>query len=669
MTEQQREHPDLLAPLKDYFETKKKRYEPFPIQDYIKGVLTGVYPKPPRNSAELIYKALTVKPPEFHPAGYSIYPILTQRKDEYAIKGISRTLDKLVNYFHSASLMGDQETMLVLVFPTGAGKTTIINSLLRAIEEYTDTAEIPPVYAIRDCPVNEDPLHVIPAQLRPLYKEKYDLDITGELCPSCLAKAEEGLFKGDFGFIPDKAIKFKVNAMPFSARVGRGLTRLEPKDTSLGGFRAEESMLEAIMGSSRGMLHIPEIGHQHPAVLRTFNDFIRGRKHAVGNKEFIIDAVIIADTTTPEWEAFNVPVNYSLIERMEIIYGTYILDPRAELEVLQKTISTHNMPNQPHFGPRTKYIIANWVTRTRYRSKSDNKVPEDKKALLYSDENVDGYTQSGDGPKSRKKIEEEGYAEKEGFVGVSHPAVWKVVNKRLSLEYALAGQEHRQSCVDFIELRKDFLTFIKNGNYAYSEKDQMTRQLDQIAIENDKWLINIIEMAFFDDYEKASNQILRDYLDEVDWLFKGNIKTDKQGNMKKPNIAFLEEFENAVLGKVPSSTNMIEGKSERDKARTDLYFESGMIEQKNKKKPRIQDFFYKYPYFEEGIKKLLLARTLGDPTKGLGTPKEILRTNPKNEAQLEAIKDVKNRLIQKYDFCVTCSDRAIKYVGDKLRNQ
>ena len=87
--------------------------------------------------------------------------------------GIDKTLMKIVRYFHSAAMKGEESRqVLYLVGPVGAGKSSWIDSMKRLLEERE------PVYAIGGCPRREDPLQLLKKQRR----NQFDgvLGITGE---------------------------------------------------------------------------------------------------------------------------------------------------------------------------------------------------------------------------------------------------------------------------------------------------------------------------------------------------------------------------------------------------------------------------------------------------------------------------------------------------------
>ena len=99
-------------------------------------------------------------------------------KDEFY--GIDKVIMKLVSYFKSAAMKGEEaRQVLYLVGPVGAGKSSIVETLKSALEDCE------PVYALKGCPMHEEPLHLIPKHLRPRFEEMLGVQIEGDLCPVC----------------------------------------------------------------------------------------------------------------------------------------------------------------------------------------------------------------------------------------------------------------------------------------------------------------------------------------------------------------------------------------------------------------------------------------------------------------------------------------------------
>lgn len=94
--------------------------------------------------------------------------------------GIERTIAQIVRYFHSAALKGE-ESRQVLYFmgPVGSGKSSLVEKVKRGLEM------MPPVYGLKGCPLHEEPLHLVPKQLRERFNRELSVVIEGELCPVC----------------------------------------------------------------------------------------------------------------------------------------------------------------------------------------------------------------------------------------------------------------------------------------------------------------------------------------------------------------------------------------------------------------------------------------------------------------------------------------------------
>src|SRR3954449_2487367 len=80
--------------------------------------------------------------------------------------GIEEPIARIVEYFKSpAQRLEVRKRILLLMGPVGGGKSTIVTMLKRGLEEYTRN-DAGAVYAIKDCPMHEEPLHLIPHELR-----------------------------------------------------------------------------------------------------------------------------------------------------------------------------------------------------------------------------------------------------------------------------------------------------------------------------------------------------------------------------------------------------------------------------------------------------------------------------------------------------------------------
>lgn len=137
---------------------------------------------------------------------------------ENELFGLDRTLEKLVEeYFHSAAMRLDvKKRILLLMGPVSGGKSTIVTLLKRGLERYSLTDE-GALYAIKGCPMHEEPLHLIPHALRPEIERELGVRIEGNLCPYCQLRLKEE-FGGRIESVPVERIFFPRRNASASAR-------------------------------------------------------------------------------------------------------------------------------------------------------------------------------------------------------------------------------------------------------------------------------------------------------------------------------------------------------------------------------------------------------------------------------------------------------------------
>jgi len=119
-------------------------------------------PEVSRLAHERIYHMVMDAGTETTRAGEQRYNFFSQE-----IFGIEKPLQQIVEYFHSAAQRLEvRKRILLLMGPVGGGKSTIVYLIKRGLEAYS-RIEAGALYAIKDCPMHEEPLHLIPNELRP----------------------------------------------------------------------------------------------------------------------------------------------------------------------------------------------------------------------------------------------------------------------------------------------------------------------------------------------------------------------------------------------------------------------------------------------------------------------------------------------------------------------
>jgi predicted Ser/Thr protein kinase len=144
------------------------------------------------------------------------------------IFGIEKPLQQIVEYFHSAAQRLEvRKRILLLMGPVGGGKSTIVYLLKRGLEAYSRTDE-GAIYALKDCPMHEEPLHLIPVELRDEVEREFGLYVEGDLCPHCRYMVDTQ-YRGRIEEVPVKRITFSEKY-----RVGVGtFTPSDPKSQDI----------------------------------------------------------------------------------------------------------------------------------------------------------------------------------------------------------------------------------------------------------------------------------------------------------------------------------------------------------------------------------------------------------------------------------------------------
>ncbi|MBB6451767.1 serine protein kinase [Salirhabdus euzebyi] len=110
----------------------------------------------------------------------------------HELYGLEEALERLVEeYFHPAAERLDvRKRILLLMGPVSGGKSTIVSMLKRGLEQFSYT-DFGAVYAIKGCPMHEDPLHLIPQHLRDDFYQEYGIRIEGNLSPLNMMRLEQ----------------------------------------------------------------------------------------------------------------------------------------------------------------------------------------------------------------------------------------------------------------------------------------------------------------------------------------------------------------------------------------------------------------------------------------------------------------------------------------------
>ncbi|MGF7535710.1 hypothetical protein AAGG74_18815 [Bacillus mexicanus] len=100
--------------------------------------------------------------------------------------GAEKQIEQIMDYFRAASMGLDiKKRILFFLGPPGGGKSMFLSFLKKGLSDYTKN-EKGAMYKIKNCPINEDPLHLIEDETaRKEIWDRYGIKIEGKLCPYC----------------------------------------------------------------------------------------------------------------------------------------------------------------------------------------------------------------------------------------------------------------------------------------------------------------------------------------------------------------------------------------------------------------------------------------------------------------------------------------------------
>jgi serine protein kinase len=559
--------------------------------------------------------------------------------------GIEEPIAKLVEYFKSAAQRLEvRKRILLLMGPVGGGKSTIVNMLKRGLEDWTKT-DGGAVYAIKDCPMHEEPLHLIPHQLRPEIEKHYGIYIEGDLCPQCrysLEKTYEG-----------KHEEVKVHRVNFSEKERVGIGTFSPSDpksqdiTELTGSIDLSTIGEVGVESdprayrfdgelniaNRGLMEFVEMLKVDEKFLYSLLTLSQEQSIKTGRFAMIYaDEVILSHSNENEYIAFaGNRKSEALQDRIILVRVPYNLRVSQEERIYDKLLRQSEALRNVHLAPNTLRVAAMFAVMTRLEEPKRQSVDIVKKMKLYDGEDVEGYKS-----KDVRELKEETI--REGMDGISP----RYIINRLSSALVRDGV----TCINPI----DALRAIKDGFEQHTgiTSEQRERYLNLISLarkEYDELAKIEVQRAFVYSFEEMARTMCNNYLDNVEaFCNKERIKDPITEEEIDPDEQLMRSIEEQI------------GISENAKNtfRQEILIRISSYARKGKA------FEYSsHERLKEAIEKKIFA-DLKDVVK--------ITTSAKtpDPDQLRRINEVVDRLVKDHGYCPVCANELLTYVGTLL---
>jgi serine protein kinase len=596
-------------------------------------------PEVSRLSHERIYHMIMDAGVETTRTGEPRYNFFSQE-----IFGIEKPLQQIVDYFHSAAQRLEvRKRIMLLMGPVGGGKSTIVYLIKRGLEAYTRT-EVGGVYAIKDCPMHEEPLHLIPNELRPDVEREFGMYIEGDLCPHCRYMVDNQ-YKGRIEDVPVKRIAFSEKY-----RVGVGtFTPSDPKsqdiselvggiDLSTIGEVGVESDPRAyrfdgeLNIANRGIMEFVEMLKTDEKFLYVLLTLSQEQNIKTGRFSMIYaDEVVVSHTNEHEYQAFvGNKKSEALQDRIILVKVPYNLRASDEVKIYEKLLKQSALQNV-HIAPYTLRIASVFAVLTRLEPSKKAGMSLMKKLKLYDGEDIEDFKQ-----KDIKELQEE--AVREGMDGISP----RYVINRLS--NALIKQN--AACINPI----DALRALRDGldqhtSITREERDRYLNLISEARKEYDEIARKEVQRAFVYSYEESARTLLNNYLDNVEaYCNKTKLRDPITDEEMEPDEQLMRSIEEQI------------GITENAKRS----FREEILIRISSLARRGQTFDYtSHERLKEAIEKKLFAdlRDVVKITTSARTP---------DKEQLRKINEVVNRLMTEHGYCHICANEILRYTGSLL---
>lgn len=564
---------------------------------------------------------------------------------EQEIFGLDRAIEKLVEeYFHSAARRLDvRKRILLLMGPVSGGKSTLVTLLKRGLEKFSRTDQ-GAVYAIAGCPMHEDPLHLVPHELRPDVERTLGVRIEGNLCPVCQMRLKTE-YGGDI-----ENVKVERVLLSEDDRIGIGtFSPSDPKSQDIADLTGSidfstiteygsESDPRAyrfdgeLNKANRGLMEFQEMLKCDEKFLWNLLSLTQEGNFKAGRFALIsADELIIAHTNEAEYKSFIAnKKNEALQSRMIVMPIPYNLKVSQEEKIYAKLIGQSDM-SHIHIAPHALRSAAIFSILTRLKETNKQGVDLVKKMRLYDGEEVEGYKDA-----DLKELQNE-YLE-EGMSGVDP----RYVINRISS--ALIKQDlHCMGALDILRAIKDGL-----DQHASITKEERERYLNFISIarkEYDELAKKEVQKAFVYSFEESARTLFENYLDNIEafcnWTKIRDPLTDEEMDPDERLMRSIEE-------QIGISENAKKAFREEILIRISAYSRKG------------RKFEYNHhDRLREAIEKKLFA-DLKDIVK------ITTSTKTPDENQLKRINEVSKRLIDEHGYCPVCANELLRYVGSLL---
>jgi serine protein kinase len=581
-----------------------------------------------------------------------------------AVYGLDKPLMRLVATLKAAAhRLGPERRILLLHGPVGSAKSTIARLLKKGLEAYSRTEEgrLYTFYWKTEegplpCPMHEEPLHLLPPDLREEFLEElralhpdypYPLEVEGDLCPVCRFQLREALARhgGDLAAVLEEEVGVRRLVLSEKDRVGIGT--FQPKDeknqdsTELTGDINYRKV--ALYGSdsdprafnfdgelnvaNRGLVEFIEILKLDVAFL--YDLLTASQEHKIKSKKFAqtdIDEIVLGHTNEPEYRKLQAnEYMEALRDRTIKIDVPYILRVSDEVRIYRRDFARA----KKHIAPHTLEMAATWAVLTRLEPPKRAGVTLMQKLKLYDGKLLPGWTEEA----VRELMAE---AKREGLEGISPRYIQdKISNVLVTAE---------EPCINPFMVLNELEEGLKHHSLISDERtrERYRALLEEVKGEYAEIVKNEVQRAIAAD-EEALNRLFHNYIDHVKAYVLGEkVKNPYTGAPEPPNERLMRSVEERI--DIPESR--------KDDFRREIMNYIGALALEGR------TFTYRD---NERLRRALEMKLFEDQKDTIRLSALVSGVvDPETQARIDL---VKGRLIRDYGYCEHCAAGVLEFAA------
>lgn len=527
--------------------------------------------------------------------------------------------------------------ILLLIGPPGAGKSTLVTALKDVVGRYSETPE-GALYGIVDCPIHEDPLHLVPAALRAEMGQELGITIEGTLCPLCQHRVDrEGIegFRverlrlgeeircGVGTFVPgnekDLSLDHLVGSLDFSKIAEYG-SESDPR-----AFRFDGELEVANRGimEQAEWLKLPAT-YQYQLLSLAMERQIKLPRYAM----LYLDEVVVAHSNIWEYQKFvSDKANEAMANRVFVVHMPYVLKVADEATIYRRMLD-QGAVGQTHVAPHTLDLAARFAVLTRLEPSQDEHIDLRLKSRLYDGERIADVTDA-----SVRALHEE--HPHEGMRGLSPRDTMNVLTHALG--------ETSVPCVNAVDYLRAVKDWIDHERFVgvVGEQEALHQFRIWVREEWDQRVKEDVQQAFVHAFSQSANTLLDAYLLHAEaWGLHEQVSDPITGELRDPDTRFLRQIEEQVgISEVAAGA-----------FRDEILKKAGALSRRGSR------FAWDtHPRLKSAISDKLFADA---KQIMVGT----LTTKTPDPEQQEKLTEVQDRLRER-GYCRHCAQAALEYVG------